>query len=166
MIELNKLQVNYPDFSLDYSLKIADGTIAGLIGKNGSGKTTTFRAILDLVAPDAGTITLSSDGLPVPANTLGVVLSNSFFNDMFTATDIAKMGEKFYPDFAINYFWDKCQLLDLPAKKQLKEFSTGMKAKIKTIFALSHQAKILLLDESTSGLDVMARTQIFNITIF
>ena len=167
MLKLTNLQKNYPDFHLDCSLEVPAGSITGFIGPNGAGKSTTFKAVLGLIRPDGGRIELF--GRPVDAASpadkrrLGVALAESGFSGELTVTDVGRILRAFYPDFDPAFFREKAEALSLPANKKLKEFSTGMKAKLKVLAAISHNAELLILDEPTAGLDVLARDQILEL---
>ena len=167
MLKLTNLQKNYPDFHLDCSLEVPAGSITGFIGPNGAGKSTTFKAVLGLIRPDGGRIELF--GRPVDAASpadkrrLGVALAESGFSGELTVTDVGRILRAFYPDFDPAFFREKAEALSLPANKKLKEFSTGMKAKLKVLAAISHKAELLILDEPTAGLDVLARDQILEL---
>lgn len=167
MISIRNLEKNYSDFRLNISLEIPKGRITGLVGKNGSGKTTTIKAILGLIRPDGGSVmVLGHEASDLPAelkNQLGIALSESGFSPYFTITDVVAMSKKFYTDFDADWFLAQCKEQGIPLKKIMKEFSTGMKAKVRVLLALSHKAKLLVMDEPTSGLDVEARNEILEI---
>lgn len=137
------------------------------LGRNGAGKSTTFHAVLGLLRPDSGKITLlGKDSQEITAKDkqkLGVVLSDSGFSGNLTIQDIIPVLEKLYDDFNKDFFMKQVEIFGLPYKKKLKDFSTGMKAKLKVLIAISHQAKLLLLDEPTAGLDVVARNEVLDL---
>ena len=167
MLKIDHLVKNYNTFSLDCSLEVLPGQITGLVGKNGAGKSTTFHAVLGLLRPDSGKITLlGKDSQEITAKDkqkLGVVLSDSGFSGNLTIQDIIPVLEKLYDDFNKDFFMKQVEIFGLPYKKKLKDFSTGMKAKLKVLIAISHQAKLLLLDEPTAGLDVVARNEVLDL---
>ena len=94
---------------------------------------------------------------------MGIVLTDSGFSGYLKVKDIIPVMESLYTEFEKSRFLDLCNKLDIPLNKSIKEFSTGMKAKLKVLCALTHKAKFLLLDEPTAGLDVMARESILNL---
>ena len=163
MLKIDHLQKRYSDFSLDCSLEVKKGCITGLIGQNGAGKSTTFKAILGLISKDGGNLTLLGknieDFTAHDREDLGVVLSDSSFSGYLTPKDYIPVLKQMYPDFQEDYLLKQMHKMNLPFDKKLKDFSTGMKAKFKVITALSHQAKFLLLDEPTKGIDNFFKLQ-------
>ena len=161
LLELMEFQKHYGDFHLNCSLKVQKGCITGLIGQNGAGKTTIFKSILGLIAGDRGKIRiLGKDPAKLTAKDrekTGVVLADSGFSGYLTVGDLVPVMKSLYRDFDADDFRQKCSDFHIPENKKIKEFSTGMKAKLKLLIAMSHQAKLLILDEPTAGLDVMAR---------
>ena len=161
MLKIKDLKKSYDLFQLDVSFEIPRGCITGLIGANGAGKSTIFKGILDLISIDGGTIEILGKNYKTLSNKekekLGIVLAESGFSGFLTVQDVAKILESMYSQFDKAMFFDCCKRYNLPLKKQIKEFSTGMKAKLKILTAISHKAEFLLLDEPTTGLDVLAR---------
>ena len=166
MLKLQNVVKNYGAFSLHCSLELKNGQISALIGQNGAGKSTTFKAILGLISIDGGEIEVF--GKPVQNLTLeekeclGVVLSDSGFSGYLNIKDILSIMEHMYTKFEKAEFLRQCQGFALPMDKQIRDFSTGMKAKLKALIALSHNAKVLILDEPTAGLDVVARDELLD----
>lgn len=164
MIKTEHLKKNYKNFTLDCSLEIRSGCITGLIGQNGAGKSTTFKAILGLISTDGGSIRIFgkdiSEITPEDKQDIGVVLSDSGFSGYLTIDDIIPVLESLYKNFDKAFFMAQADSFNLPRNKKIKEFSTGMKAKLKVLAAISHNAKFLILDEPTAGLDVVARSEI------
>ena len=140
MIKMQNVRKTYPGFDFELSLEIPEGRITGLIGKNGAGKSTAIRLMLGLVKAESGTIELFG-----------------------TIAEVKKILAKMYPEFDETWFMRECRELRLPEGKQLKEFSNGMKAKLRVLTALSHKAQLLILDEPTAGLDVEARNEILDL---
>ena len=147
----------------DLNIEFSDG-VYGILGANGAGKSTTFKAILGLISPDGGNITiLGKDRKNFTAKDkeeLGVVLSDSGFSGYLKIKDIIPILQNMYSKFDKSLFIEQAQKFQLPMNKQIKEFSTGMKVKLKVLVAISHNAKLLLLDEPTAGLDVIARDEL------
>ncbi len=164
MLRLEHLIKNYGAFTLDCSMEIKPGRVTGLVGQNGAGKSTTFKAVLGLISPDSGTIHILGKDLRQfgarDKQSLGVVLSDSGFSGYLTIRDIIPILASLYPDFSKTDFQANLQRFCLPLDKKIKEFSTGMKAKLKVLTAISHNARMLILDEPTTGLDVVARDEL------
>ena len=167
MLEVKEVQKRYGTFELECSLTILDGQITGLIGQNGAGKSTLFKAILDLITLDSGSIQVFGQEhhklSGKEKEKLGVVLSDSGFSAYLTVRDIITILKNMYSNFDLSYFQKQMQRFQLPYDQKIKEFSTGMKAKLKVLIALSHHAQLLILDEPTAGLDVIARDEILDL---
>ncbi len=167
MIKIRNLQKKYDRFALDCSLDVQPGRVTGLIGQNGAGKSTAFKAMLGLIRADGGEITLLgkpiSDFTPADKEYLGVVLSDSGFSGYLRIRDVLPIMKAMYSRFDEAWFLSQAEKQRLPMDKQLKEFSTGMKVRLKLLAALSHGAKLLILDEPTAGLDVIARDELLDL---
>ncbi len=163
---MEHVRKNYESFSLNCSLEVKSGYVTGLIGKNGAGKSTVFKMILGLIAKDSGTIRLFDKEIQTlndkEKQQLGVVLSDSGFSGYLTIHDIIPILDHLYEHFDKSFFVKQIQRFRLPQNQKIKEFSTGMKAKLKILTAISHHAKFLLLDEPTAGLDVTARDELLD----
>ncbi|MEF2654626.1 MAG: ABC transporter ATP-binding protein [Blautia sp.] len=167
LVEMKHVKKHYRDFSLDCSLQLKEGCITGLIGANGAGKSTAFKAILGLIRPEEGEITiLGEKGGNLTGKTkeeIGVVLPESTFSRYLKVKQIIPIMKELYSRFDREYFLEQCRRFSIPEDKILKEFSTGMLAKLKILLALSYHPKILILDEPTSGLDVLTRDELLTV---
>jgi len=167
MLRLENVEKHYKGFDLNCSLEVQEGCVTGLIGKNGAGKSTTFKAVLGLIHPDGGKIDVfgkPADKLGIlDRQEIGVVLADSGFSGYLAIKDLIPILGSMYPKFDRADFIQKCEKFRLPMDKKIKEFSTGMKRKLQVLTALSHDAKLLILDEPTAGLDVVARDQLLNL---
>lgn len=166
ILELKNVSKQYDTFRLDCSLSVKPGCVTGFIGQNGAGKSTTFKSILDLVHIDGGKINVF--GKPHTSlnnqdkQDISTVLADSCFSGYLTINKIIPIMKAMYDKFDKNNFCERCKQFGLPLDKQIKDFSTGMCAKLKVLVALSHDAKLLILDEPTAGLDVVARDEVLN----
>ena len=167
MLNIDHVVKNYGDFRLDVTMEVKPGCITGLVGRNGAGKSTTFKSVLNLVCPESGSVqvfgTDSSKLTGKDRQKLGVVLADSGFSEYLTVKDIHALLRRMYESYDEGYFLAQCERQGLPMNKKIKEFSTGMKAKLKVLVALSHDAKLLILDEPTLGLDVAMREELLDL---
>lgn len=167
LLEIKDLQKDYKDFSLQCSLSIPKGRITGIVGQNGAGKSTLFKAILNLISLDSGQIQIfktSADSLSSSdREKIGVVFSDSGFSGYLTVTDVIAIMRASYSSFKKEEFLSHCKHFSIPLKKKIKDFSTGMKAKLKLLLAMSYDADFLILDEPTLGLDVVARKELLDL---
>ena len=167
MLKIEHLKKHYKNFSLDCSLNVMPGCVTGLIGQNGAGKSTTFKAVLGLISCDGGTVTVLGKDLKdfkaEDKENLGVDLSDSGFSGYLTIKDIIPVLKNLYSNFDYSFFSEQVNRFQLPLDKKIKDFSTGMKAKLKVLVAVSHNAKLLILDEPTAGLDVVARDELLEL---
>lgn len=163
LVKMEQVRKHYGAFELNCSLRLEAGRITGLIGPNGAGKTTVFKMILGLITPESGTLEVM--GKDTGALTckdrerLGAVLADSGFSGYLKVSDVTSILASLYADFDRRGFLEGCEKFEIPLNKKIKEFSTGMKAKLKLLAAISHEASFLILDEPTAGLDVIAREE-------
>ncbi|MCI9469165.1 MAG: ABC transporter ATP-binding protein [Oscillospiraceae bacterium] len=164
-IEIHGLTKHYDGFSLEnVSFTLPMGCILGLAGENGAGKSTTIRCILNAVRPDAGDIhVLGKSNQTDFARTkedIGVVLDNVGFPNGLTTQQVGKVMSKTYKNWNADRFEQYRKRFDLPEKKCFRDFSRGMKMKLGIAVAMSHDPKLLILDEATSGLDPVIRDEV------
>lgn len=164
-IEINNLIKNYTGFQLNIQdLEVKRGTIMGLIGENGSGKTTIIKAILGLINPEKSNIKIYNEELNKELkNQIGVVLDDGFFSDYLDVSRLSKIMRNIYDNWDNEKYEFYLNKFRLPNKKKIKDFSRGMKMKLGITLALSHNPKLLILDEPTSGLDPVVRDEILEI---
>lgn len=167
-LEIKDLCKDYDGFSLDHiNLTLPNGCIMGLIGENGAGKSTTIKLILDMIRKTSGSITLlgkdNNDDIRITKEDIGVVLDDVGFSDCLTAAQVGNMMKYTYRNWDASAFSSYLKTLDIPAGKPFKDFSRGMRMKLGIAVALSHHAKLLILDEATSGLDPVARDEVIDL---
>lgn len=167
-IEIKHLNKNYKDFGLkDISLTIPVGSVMGLIGENGAGKSTLIASILNMTNCDYEAIRIFGKDICEKEKEIkedmAVIFDNTHYNLEFTPEFIGKMLSKVYKKWDMSLYYDYLETFNLPMKKKLKTFSRGMKMKLEFAIAFSHGAKLLILDEATSGLDPVFRDEILEI---
>ena len=166
MLQISHLQKNYPGFALDVDLEVLPGRITGLIGENGAGKSTLMKAVLGLIFADGGEIRLFGQEphkiREEDLQRIGTVFAESGPSGYLTIAQEKKILKAFYKDFDLADYEEKCRRLRLDENKKIKDLSTGMRAKLKLICAMTHKADLLVLDEPTAGLDVIARDELLN----
>lgn len=168
ILKVENLSKNYVDFNLNnISFNLPKGSIMGLIGENGAGKTTTIKLILNLIRKNSGSIKIFDlDNITNEQKIkqdLGVVLDESYFHDNLKPKDIAKIMKSFYNEWDKKVFHHYLNKFKLPEDKIVKDYSKGMKMKLSIAVALSHNPKLLILDEPTGGLDPVVRNEILDI---
>ena len=161
-IEIKNLCKKYKGFYLDnLNLTLPSGCIMGLIGENGAGKSTTINLILDIVKKDSGSITiLGKDNVSLNKEDIGVVLDEVGIGACLNAKKLNKIMKCTYKNWQEDAFFGLLEKLSVPKDKIFKDFSRGMKMKMGIAVAMSHNAKLLILDEATSGLDPVVRDEV------
>ena len=159
-------------FSLrDVTLAVEPGQIVGFVGANGAGKTTTIRAALGLIKLDVGEVRLFGQhcGADAPDETqrrlrsrVGLVLDTCPFPSTLKVGQIEALVGQAYPTWDRKTFAGFINRFGLDSKTKVKDLSRGMGMKLQLACALSHNAKLLLLDEATAGLDPMAREELLD----
>ena len=167
-IEINNLTKEYKDFKLDdISLALPSGYIMGLIGENGAGKSTTIKLLLNAINADKGEINIlgksNKDNFKATKEDIGVVLDEAHFPEGVNAKQVNVIMRNTYKNWDEKVFFEYINKFSLPLKKSFKDFSRGMKMKLMIAVALSHDAKLLILDEATSGLDPIVRDEILDL---
>ncbi len=166
-IKVKNLNKKYEGFELkNISFEIPEGSIVGLIGENGAGKTTTIKSILNIINSEGEIQVLGKDikqNEKEIKSKLGVVLDDSFLSEYLTPKKINSIMKNFYNTWDKKLFENYIKIFKLPENKMIKDFSSGMKMKLKIATAISHKPQILILDEPTSGLDPIVRNEILDI---
>lgn len=167
-IEIKGLVKKYDGFTLDnVSFDVPKGSIMGFIGQNGAGKTTTIRCLLHITNTDAGEIRMLGmdhikDEFRIKER-LAVVFDELPFHDLFNARDMSRIFRGIYPKWSDETYQGYLERFQLPQKKKIGQFSKGMKMKLQIACALSHEAELLVMDEATTGLDPVIRSEILDI---
>jgi len=167
-ISVKQLSKKYEDFQLsDISFDVPMGTIMGLIGENGAGKTTIIKSMLNLINVESGDVKIFDKDYKkdekIIKEDIGVVLGEAFFSPMIDANHVDKIMMKINRNWDTKLFYSYLQQFDLPKNKKIKDLSKGMKMKLQIATALARDPKLLILDEPTSGLDPIVRNEILDI---
>ena len=165
IIKVNNLTKTYDNFILDnITLEIKKGSIIGLIGENGAGKTTFIKLLLGLIKKDKGDILIFNKTLNSKVKEdIGVVLDDSFFPEVIKVKDVNSVMKNIYKSWDEKLFLKYLKDFSLNENMLIKNLSKGMKKKLEIITALAHHPKLLILDEPTSGLDPIVRKEILDI---
>ena len=167
-IKIENLSKKYEDFELkDVSFNVPCGSIVGLIGENGAGKSTTIKAILDLTEKESGVVEiLGSTTLDKETKEhIGVVFEGNNFPEELNAKELNNVLKNIYKYWNEEKFYGLLYDFKLPIQKKIKDYSRGMKMKLAILVALSHDTKLLILDEATNGLDPIIREEILDILL-
>ncbi len=169
-IEVRNLTKKYDDFEIDnICFDIPEGSIVGFIGENGAGKSTTMKAILGLVPIEEGEIKVLDQDIGHNAadenwrEQISVVFDECNFPNELKVKNINIIMKNIYRTWNENLFKEYLQKFELPINKKVRELSKGMKMKLSIAAALSHDSRLLILDEATSGLDPVVRNEILDI---
>lgn len=168
LLEVEGLTKRYPGFTLDsVSFRLETGYIMGFIGRNGAGKTTTLKSMLGLVHADAGSVRIDGteyrEDEHLAKQKLGVAFGGVDYYPRARLSDIARVTQRFYEAWDETQYRALLQRFQLDEKKRVRELSQGMKVKFSLALALSHNAKLLLLDEPTGGLDPVSREELIEL---
>lgn len=166
-LEIKNLTKSYPGFTLDnLTLTLPSGCIMGLIGENGAGKSTTIKLILNILKRDSGTITIlgkdNRDNIRLTKEDVGVVLDDVGISECLSARQVGNIMKHTFHNWDENAYDNYLRKLSVPTNKAFKEFSKGMKMKLGIAVAMSHHARLLILDEATSGLDPVVRDEVID----
>lgn len=169
-LHVEGLTKRFPDFTLEnISFSVPTGSIMGLIGPNGSGKTTTIKLILNLLKKQSGSITvLGFDHIKeeqIFKERIGVVFDSHFFVDEWKMPDVEKAMGMFYENWDTEVYYRYLEKFRINREKRVKELSKGMQMKLMLACSFSHRAELLILDEPTSGLDPVSRDELLDILL-
>ena len=167
-IEIDHLTKHYPDFTLnDITLHIPSGSIVGVIGENGAGKSTLIRSMLGIIHCDAQHLQYFGQNFRENEKEIkeqiAVIFDHTHFNQKFTPKFIGSLMSRTYRNRNMETYQNYLSHFHIPPTKRLEKFSRGMKMKLEFAIAFSHHARMLILDEATSGLDPLVRDEILGL---
>lgn len=168
ILEIEKLTKTYPTFKLDnVSFSMEEGKIMGFLGRNGAGKTTTLKSMLNFVHPESGSVKIggfdiSRDELAVK-NEIGFVSGADCFYGLKKIKKVTSVTKRFFPGWNEELYRNIIKTFDINENKLIKSLSAGMKIKYQIALAMSHDAKLLILDEPSSGLDPVSRDDLIQL---
>ena len=168
-IEIHGLTKTYTGFQLgSLDLTLPEGSIMGLVGENGAGKSTTIKLLTNAIRRDSGTVSVLGVDNRTAAfqdvkEDIGIVLDEAYYPEVLNARDVGRIMASTYRRWEQAAYDDYLHRFGLPQDKAFMDYSRGMKMKLAIAVALSHQARLLILDEATSGLDPMVREEILDI---
>lgn len=167
MLNIKNLCKEYKEFKLDnISFKLPKGFIMGLVGKNGAGKSTTIKSIMNMMDFKGEILINSYDNIIYEKQikqSIGIVVEQPFFPAIFTLSQVEKYIGAFYDNWDSESYYRLLHKFGINPTKKVNELSRGMGVKLQLAVALSHRANLLLLDEPTSGLDPVARDELMDI---
>ena len=167
-IEIKGITKRYDGFTLDdLSFNVPKGSIMGFVGQNGAGKSTTINTILNIIRPDEGSVSVFGldnikDENEIKKN-IAAVFDELPFHETLNAKNLNSILKRIFDEWSSETFFNYLDRFSLPSKKKFGQFSKGMKMKLQIAAALSHNAKLLIMDEATTGLDPVVRNEILDI---
>lgn len=167
-IEIKGITKRYDGFTLDdLSFNVPKGSIMGFVGQNGSGKSTTINTILNIIRADEGSVSVFGldnikDEKEIKKN-ISAVFDELPFHESLNAKNLDSILKRIFDEWSSETFYDYLDRFALPSKKKFGKFSKGMKMKLQIAAALSHNPKLLIMDEATTGLDPVVRNEILDI---
>lgn len=170
-IELKHIHKSFGTFVIqDLNLTVPQGTICGLVGENGAGKSTTIRLLMGALRPDSGSAAVLGTDVSSPAfrdtkEDIGIVLDEAYFPEVLSARQVGKVMAGTYRRWDDAQYQQLLQRFELPEKKLFKDYSRGMRMKLAIAVALSHDPKLLVLDEATAGLDPIVRDEVVSMLL-
>ncbi|KQL56038.1 MULTISPECIES: ABC transporter ATP-binding protein [Bacillaceae] len=170
LVEVSELNKTFKQggFGLkNVSFTIKPGSIVGFIGENGAGKSTTIGSIIGSIRKDQGTVRVfgqeMQDGKDFVKEEIGVVFDTVQLPEELTIVKLERVFNGIYRNWDKEMFYSYVEQFSLPRKKKIGSFSRGMSMKVSVAVALSHDAKLLLLDEATAGLDPSGRDDLLSV---
>lgn len=165
-IEIRNMNKEYKNFTLrNINLDIPSGSIVGLIGENGAGKTTIIKGMMGIINTKSDSIQILNKDYQDKSlkNDLAVVLDDSFFTETLKVKDVSSIMKDIFNNWDHHLFNKYMEKFTIPKNSKIADLSKGMRKKLEIATALSHHPKLMILDEPTSGLDPVIRDDILEI---
>lgn len=165
LLEINHLYKSYDSKNVlcDINLKVKQGKIIGLLGKNGNGKSTLIKLINDLLVPDKGNIKVNGKAIGVESKKIISYLpERTFLNKNMTVLEVINYFRDFYDNFDSAKAIKLLQDLKLDVNQKLSKMSKGMQEKVQLVLVMSRKAKLYILDEPLGGVDPATRDYILD----
>lgn len=165
-LEIRDLVKTYPRFKLDkVNISLPEGYVMGFIGENGAGKSTTIKAVLGLIRKEGGSVKVLGTEIQNVLNDVGVVLCDASYPGNLNMKDLDFICSHEFQNWDPAAFANYVQMFSLDNTQKISTLSTGMKMKVSLAVALSHNARLLILDEPTNGLDPVFRDELLDVLL-
>lgn len=166
MIQVSTVTKTFGGFTAlqDISLKVAPGSIYGLIGPNGSGKTTLIKTMMGILQPDQGEVLIAGENIHRNwqiKNRVGYVADYQNYYATFSVGDMVRLYQGSFSHWNQTRFEELHRVFNLPLPKKVHKLSKGMRTQLALLLNLSIEPRVLLLDEPSSGLDPVLRRQFY-----
>lgn len=168
MLEIKNISKKYgKNLVLDnFSYNIESGNIIGILGPNGSGKTTLLKIIKGYLLPSSGEIFLDGKKIDYLSNSqISYLPDVNFMDENLTVEKGIYLFNNFFEDFRVDKMISMLELMKLDKNKKIKELSKGMKEKYNLALILSRKARLYIIDEPISGVDLISRDEIINFIV-
>ena len=165
LLEINHLYKDYDDKKVlkDINLKISKGKIVGLLGKNGTGKTTLIKLINDLLTPTKGEILIKGEKVGVESKkVISYLPERTYLNKQMKVSEVINFFKDFYDNFDAEKARKLLKDLDLNENQKLSKMSKGMQEKVQLVLVMSRKADLYILDEPLGGVDPATRDYILD----
>lgn len=168
LLEITNLCKSYPQFKLDdVSFSLEKGKIMGFVGRNGAGKSTTIKSMLGLLHPEGGKVVINgfdiSQNEDAVKNSIGYIIGAECFYELKKISVITEITKKFFANWSDSTYSSLIKKFSIDESKRIKDLSAGMKIKYQIALAMSHDARLLILDEPTTSLDPVSRDELMTL---
>ena len=165
LLEIKNLYKNYGEKQVlnNITLTVPQGKIIGLLGKNGTGKTTLIKLINGLLTPTEGEIIFEGEKIgPQSKLNIAYLPERTYLDKSMTINETLKFFKEFYSNFDIDKAKDLLKKLDLDENQKIIQMSKGMQEKVQLVLVMSRKADLYILDEPLGGVDPATRDYILD----